>query len=249
MKKHIIANWKMNAPNELLPNILAKFAQLSDDARMAILDKNNIVICPPFTAIHHAYQLCQNRGFKIGAQDCHYETQGAYTGDISAGMLKESGAEFVLIGHSERRTYHSETDEICNKKVKRALEIGLIPILCIGETFAQKNNGETIAVLSRQLGQGLLAINLKKIIIAYEPIWAIGTGLSADIQEINHIHQQINAVMNQLNAQTNLQTTILYGGSVNANNAKEYCQSPYINGLLIGGASLKTEEFWQIISQ
>jgi len=219
MKSLIVANWKMN------PSSLAEAKKLFDEIR-----KTNAVICPPFIYIS-AFKYAN-----LGAQDCSWEEKGAYTGAVSPQMLKDLGAKYVIVGHSERRNHFNETDEMINKKLKAALKTGLIPILCIGEKKGE--NPET--VISRQLEEDLSGISekdLKEIIIAYEPVWAIGTGDFCEKPQAGKAREFIKGKLNN---------KVLYGGSVNSQIAKDYIDVGY-DGLLVGGASLNAEEFIKIV--
>jgi len=219
MKKIIIANWKCN------PATLAEAKKLFNKVK-----KTKAVICPPFL------YLSMFKGTELGAQDCHWEQSGAFTGEVSPLMLKDSGIRYVIIGHSERRIHFKETDEMINKKLKAALKNDLIPILCIGE-----KKGEIVEkVISSQLKKDLKGISkddLKKIIIAYEPVWAIGTG---DFCKPNKAKKALDFIKNKIN------TRILYGGSVNSKISKSYIDVGF-DGLLVGGASLDAQEFIKIV--
>ncbi|MFH1656343.1 MAG: triose-phosphate isomerase [Candidatus Nealsonbacteria bacterium] len=233
MKPLIIANWKMN------PQTLKEAKELFKLIERAIENIKEIetIVCPPFVYLS---ELKSNSNIKIGAQNCFYEEKGAFTGEISLAMLKDLGCQYVIVGHSERRKYFNETDEIINKKLKVILEVGLKPILCIGETQEQRDKGETEKVLKNQL-----EINLKNITIlnatlsiAYEPIWAIGTGNPCSSEDAKKALLFIKKIID---------VPVLYGGSVNKENTQEYIKKAGFNGLLVGGASLKADEFIQII--
>ena len=223
--KFIIGNWKMNGSKEEKESMLKSLKGLKT--------KNKVVLCLPFTL------LCgENHGITIGAQDVSNHDNGAYTGDISAKMLKDTGAEYVIVGHSERRLYHFETNEIVKQKATMAIKNGIIPIVCIGETMEEKNSGHTIAVIKKMLLESIP--DSGEYIVAYEPRWAIGTGLTPSESEI------VTAVKSVFDALPN-PMPILYGGSVNADNAQDIVSIPYVDGLLIGGASLKSDTFLPII--
>ncbi len=223
--KFIIGNWKMNGTKEEKDTM---FKELSKSKT-----KNKVVLCLPFTLISG-----ENHGISIGAQDVSNHDNGAYTGDISATMLKEASAQYVIVGHSERRLYHFETNEIVREKATIAIKNNIIPIICIGETMEEKNAGHTIAVIKKMLLESIPENG--EYIVAYEPRWAIGSGLTPTESEI------ITAVKTVFDALPN-PMPILYGGSVNANNAQRIVSIPYVDGLLIGGASLKSETFLPII--
>ncbi len=202
----------------------------------------DVIICPPFTSLSAVAEIIRNSRFKLGAQNMHWERNGAYTGEISGLFLKSLGCEYVIIGHSERRHIMGESDEMVNKKLKTALEIGLISIFCIGETEKEREEGRTEEVILHQLKEGLkdIASEVHKIIFAYEPVWAIGTGKTATPQQASEVHRFIRS-------QFNKPVTILYGGSVNAGNIDSLMAEKEIDGVLVGGASLKPEEFARII--
>ncbi|NTU75958.1 MAG: triose-phosphate isomerase [Anaerolineaceae bacterium] len=247
MRKPMIAgNWKMNKNVEqaraLVVELLPKMQQIKAVEQ---------VICPPATAIMAINSLLNGTGIGLGAQNLHWEASGAYTGEISASMIKEL-CEYVIIGHSERRAYFAETDETVNKKVKAALNAGLIPIVCVGETLVENEAGQTAEVVGRQILEGLKDIDLsvaEKIVIAYEPVWAIGTGKAATGVGANTvIAENIRVPLAKLFGKAVSESVrVLYGGSVNAANAAKFFSQPEIDGALVGGASLKAEDFLAII--
>lgn len=202
----------------------------------------DVIICPPFTSLQAVSEIIRNSRFKLGAQNMHWEKIGAYTGEISGLFLKSLGCEYVIIGHSERRHIMGENDEMINKKLKLALEIGLISIFCVGETEKEREENRTEEVILKQLKLGLEGIEneVHKIIFAYEPVWAIGTGKTATPQQASEVH-------NLIRKQFKKQVTILYGGSVNAGNIDSLMAEDEIDGVLVGGASLKPEDFARII--
>ena len=247
--KFIAGNWKMNSgffeAEELVKNLLAKESEID-------FDKKVVAICPPFTMSLLASNLMEESKIYLGAQNCHYEEKGAFTGEIAVPMLKEIGVVFIIIGHSERRTYFAETDEFINKKVKAIIAHGLNPILCIGETLEERESNKTFDVLDRQIRKGLDGIQKNEIIetltIAYEPVWAIGTGITANSEQIIEAHAFIRNLIAELyDKETAEEVLIQYGGSVNDKNAKEILNLPNVDGALVGGASLKVESFMQII--
>lgn len=204
-----------------------------------------IVLCPPFMSIVAVANLASGTKIKVGAQNLYWEPKGAFTGEISAEMVKEF-CDYVIIGHSERRTYFHETDDNVNKKVKAALQSDLIPIVCVGETLEENKSGKTAEVVRRQVIQGLSNIDPDKaasIVIAYEPVWAIGTGLASSPEDAQNVHKNfIRQVLSELfNKDTAERIRILYGGSVTAANANDFFAQPDIDGALVGGASLKAE--------
>jgi len=208
------------------------------------------VLCPPFISLAAVGELIKGSSIKLGAQNLYFEEKGAYTGEISPLMLTEL-CEFVIIGHSERRQYFNETDEIINKKVQATLRVGLTPILCIGERLEQNEAGLTAEVVTRQLRSALVGIDdLSKMIIAYEPVWAIGTGKAATGKQANKTIGLIRRTISKLYGERVAQDLrILYGGSVTADNATEFMQQPEIDGALVGGASLKADQFLSIVRQ
>ncbi|KKP43626.1 MAG: Triosephosphate isomerase [Parcubacteria group bacterium GW2011_GWA2_33_14] len=248
MKTLIVANWKMN------PSTKKEAKKLFDSVRKSTKGIKNIevVICPPFV------YLSLFSGLKLGAQNVFYlsadrqvKKSGAFTGEVSPLMLKDLGVEYVIIGHSESRKYLNETDEVINKKIKESLLIGLKPILCVGETDEEKNSGKKLEVLEVQITQalkGVMKSEAKNIVIAYEPVWAIGTGNNCSVDEtmssILLIRKIISKLYNREIADT---TKIIYGGSVDSKNTNSYITQTGVNGLLVGGASLNAEEFIEII--
>jgi triosephosphate isomerase len=203
------------------------------------------VLCPPYLAIPALAEMLAGSGIGLGAQNLHWEEKGAFTGEVSPGMVKEF-CSYVIIGHSERRTYFGETDESVNKRLHAALKGGLLPIVCVGETLQQYEAGSTSEVVRRQISVGLAGIDSPtKIVVAYEPVWAIGTGKASSGENANFVHQQVirPALSELFEAQNAEAIRILYGGSVTAANAAEFFAYPDIDGALVGGASLKPDEF------
>ena len=247
MRRKIIAgNWKMNK----LPNETISFFE--EITPLVAKTENEIVICAPYTDLFYAILSAQDTNIKIGAQNMHWEEKGAYTGEISPQMLKSIGVEYVIIGHSERRQYFAETDETVNKKVKAAHNVGLKPIVCIGETLKQRETGIVKDVITGQVRLGLKDLTKDQIestIVAYEPIWAIGTGKTATKEESNEtikwIRKEISAMYGNESAN---KVIIQYGGSIKPENAKELFEMSDIDGGLVGGASLKPDEFAQIVN-
>ena len=248
MRKKIVAgNWKMNQ------DYAAGIALFSEIVNMVRDEKKGdqiAIICSPYI---HLNSLAKLGGdvVKIGAQNCHQNDSGAFTGEISAGMIKSVGCEYVIIGHSERRQYFAESNELLAAKTVKALENGLSPIFCIGETLDERNNGSYFDVLKNQLEEGvfnLSAADFAKVVIAYEPVWAIGTGLTATSDQAQEVHAYIRQeIAAKYSAEVADQTTILYGGSCNAKNAAELFAQADIDGGLIGGASLKSRDFVDIV--
>ena len=246
-KKIIAANWKMNKDvNETSEFISAFQKQMENYDCQA-----EVVICPPFIALHVAAKLLQGSELKLGAQNLHYENDGAYTGEISAKMLKSLGVTYVVVGHSERRQYFSETDEVVAKKVKKALTSDLKVILCVGETLSERDGGVTEKVLERQVKAalgGLSEQELSALVIAYEPIWAIGTGRNATPQQAEEAHAFIRSTVAKIfNKDAASALTIQYGGSVKPDNAAQLLSEPDVDGALVGGASLSADSFAKIV--
>ncbi|MGG3466995.1 triose-phosphate isomerase [Neobacillus pocheonensis] len=238
---YIIANWKMN---KTLAETAEFFQQINSSQDVAV------VVCPPTQLLYPAHLFIQQskKTIGLGGQNVHWAEKGAYTGETSTSMLKDVGCEYVIIGHSERRQYANEDDELVNRKVKQALNDGLTPIVCIGETLGQKNSLQTEHVLSTQLLGALKGIDSSKFIIAYEPVWAIGTGQSATAELAQQTHAYIRTVLKQILGEKADNISILYGGSANESNAAEYSAMPDIDGVLVGGASLNAQSFDGIIN-
>ena len=246
MRKKIVAgNWKMN-------KTASEAAALIDGIKQEVagITQVDVVVCPPFTDLKAAAAACAGSNVKLGAQNVHWEASGAYTGEISAAMLKDLGVEYVIIGHSERRQYFGETDATVNARTKAALAAGLIPIVCVGETLAERDAGNMEAVVVRQTKAGLdgLGGDLAKVVIAYEPVWAIGTGRTATPAQAQEVHALIRRTLKDLADDHVAQSVrIQYGGSVKPSNAKELFHQPDIDGGLIGGASLEAGSFMDIV--
>ncbi len=247
MRKRIVAgNWKMNMlPNEAI-HFIEELTPLVKDT------KNEVILCVPYTDLFYAILTAQNTNIKIGAQNMHFEDKGAYTGEVSGEMLKSINVEYVIIGHSERRQYFNETDETVNKKIKSAFKYGLKPIVCVGETLEQREEGIAEEVITKQTELALAGLSdeqVKNTIIAYEPIWAIGTGKTATKEDANNsiraIRNKIAKIYGQIIADS---VIIQYGGSVKSSNAKELFEMSDIDGALVGGASLKADEFSKIVN-
>ena len=247
MRRKVIAgNWKMNMlPNETI-DFIQELTPLVKDT------KNEVILCVPYIDLFYALLHVQDTNIKIGAQNMHWEEKGAYTGEISGRMLKSIGVEYVIIGHSERRQYFAETDETVNKKIKSALANGLKPIVCVGETLEQREAGQTEQIVTSQIEKAfkdIPASSLEQIIIAYEPIWAIGTGKTATKEDANTTIMQIRKKLAEIYGQNEADGVIIqYGGSVKSSNAKELFEMSDIDGGLVGGASLKADEFSKIVN-
>ena len=247
MREKIIAgNWKMN----MLPNEAIDF--ITGLTPCANQTKHTVILCVPYTDLFYSLLTAQETNIHIDAQNVHWAEKGAFTGEVSAQMLSSIRTEYVIIGHSERRQYFSETDEIVNQKIKIALENSLKPIVCVGETLEQKEQGETEKIITKQVELALEGLNeeqVKQIIIAYEPIWAIGTGKTATSADANNSIKAIRNKIKELYGEAISENiSILYGGSVKSSNAKELFETSDIDGALIGGASLKLDEFEKIIN-
>ena len=246
LRKAVIAgNWKMNKTPAEAKVLIEEIAPL---VKNAVCD---VVVCVPYVDLCTALETTKGTNIHVGAENCHWEPSGAYTGEISAPMLKAMGVEYVIIGHSERRTYFGETDVTVNKRVRAALDNGLKVILCVGEYLEQREQGITAELVAMQvkiaLG-GVSAEELKNIIIAYEPVWAIGTGLTATADQAEEVCTQIRATLASLYCEDCANAvTIQYGGSMNAKNAKELLSKENVDGGLIGGASLKAPDFAAIV--
>ena len=247
MRRKVIAgNWKMN----MLPNEAMKF--IDELAPYAEDTEAEVILCVPYTDLFYSLLAAQKTKIKIGAQNMHYKEKGAYTGEVSAQMLKCINVEYVIIGHSERREYFEETDETVNKKIKAAFRTGLKPIVCVGETLNQKEEGKATEVITTQTRlalEGLTNEQVEHTIIAYEPIWAIGTGKTATAEDANNSIKEIRQeIAKNYGQETANRVIIQYGGSVKAVNAKELFSMSDIDGALVGGASLNVEEFSKIIN-
>jgi len=246
MRKPIIAgNWKMHKTPSQTVSLINELKPLVKDAQV------EVVVCPPFVCLPAAKEALMGSNIKLGAQNMHWEEQGAFTGEVAPGMLKELDVEYVIIGHSERRQYFGETDEMVNKKVLSAVAHNLIPIICVGETLEQREQGITEEVVDKQTRAALEGLNADvahRVVIAYEPIWAIGTGKTASSNDANEVIGYIRKVVGEvLGSQAAQQMRILYGGSVKPENAAELMGMPEIDGALVGGASLKAQDFAKIV--
>jgi triosephosphate isomerase len=243
----LAGNWKMNMTATQARELASKLIPLVS----AVKDRD-IVLGPPFTALSAVADTIKGTNISLSAQNLHGEDKGAFTGEISADMLLDSGCKYVIIGHSERRQYFGETDETVNKKVKQALNKGLLPILCVGETLAERESGKLNDIISRQVTGGLKDVSaedMKKVVIAYEPVWAIGTGKTATPEQANEVHALIRQRVKALyTADIAECLRIQYGGSVTPENVSTLMAMPDIDGALVGGASLKPESFAALIN-
>ena len=247
MRKTIIAgNWKMNKTAAEGKAFVEAFKPLVAD-----ISDVDIVVCPVFTALNAVVEAAAGSNVKVGAQNIHWAESGAFTGEISAEMLKETGVDYVIIGHSERRQYFGETDETVNKRLKAALAAGLTPMVCIGELLEERESGSTEAVLETQLKGGLAGLSneeMEKIVVAYEPVWAIGTGKTATPEMAEETHAYVRSVITEMfGAATSDKIRIQYGGSMKPANSADLVAMENIDGGLVGGASLEPELFAELI--
>ena len=249
MRKKIIAgNWKMNME-------LSEGMNFADTINKYLINKPHeeatVILCPPFTHLASISEILKNGNISVGAQNCASEALGAFTGEVSAAMIKSTGAEYVIIGHSERRTYYGEDDNLLNKKTLLALSSGLKVIFCCGEILKEREENKHFEVVKRQVEKGLFNLSIEQmsnIIIAYEPVWAIGTGLTATPEQAQEMHAYIRKlIIEKYGYKIGDNLSILYGGSCKPSNAGEIFSKPDVDGGLIGGASLKTEDFIGII--
>lgn len=249
MRRFLIAgNWKMHngpaATRSLLTDLKEELADIPDDF--------DVLVCPPYVSLPEAVEtIGDGYGVSVGAQNLYYEEEGAYTGEVTAGMLKEVGCTYVIIGHSERRQYFAETDKTVNQKVLKAVEKGLRPVVCVGESLQQRKAGEHVKLVRKQVEAALNGVDgssAAEVVIAYEPIWAIGTGETATPEQAQEMHEMIREVLADLySRETADDIRILYGGSMKPHNAEELLGQPDVDGGLIGGASLKAGSFADII--
>ena len=247
MRKPLIAgNWKMYKTSDQAVKLSAGLKGSLKDFTAA-----DVVLCPPFTVLNTVYNVINDTDIQLGAQDLFWEKEGAFTGEISPIMLKDCGCEFVIIGHSERRKYFHETDETINKKIKASLEVGLKPIVCVGETLEEREADKTIEVIKTQLTGCFAGLNIEDMLnvtIAYEPVWAIGTGKNATAAQAEEVHKFIRTWIVEKFSQGVANTVrILYGGSVKPANTKELMSQEDVDGALVGGASLEVSSFTDII--
>src|SRR5437764_1888747 len=242
----IAGNWKMfKTVHEAVVFVKELRSMVKDIADV------EIVVGPPFTAIHAAAEAARNTNIGIAGQDLHWEREGAFTGEVSASMVKEAGAEYVIVGHSERRRLFGDTDAIVNRKTSAAIGAGLTPIVCIGETLEERERNETLAILDRQIKDGLDQISgaqLSELVIAYEPVWAIGTGRTATSAQAGEAHAHIRTRLRQwFGGDAAERCRVIYGGSVKPDNIRELIGEPHVDGALVGGASLDVKSFADIV--
>lgn len=242
MRKLAAGNWKMNGTAASLDEV----AHLLSAHPAPACD---MLLCPPATLLSRMADLARGTALAVGGQDCHAKTSGAHTGDISAAMLRDAGASHVILGHSERRTDHGETDAQVLAKAEAAITAGLIAVICIGETEAERDAGRTLDVIGTQLhGSVPAAASAAQLVIAYEPVWAIGTGRTPTIAEIAEVHAFLRARLTARIGEAAAATRLLYGGSVKPSNAAEIFAVPHVDGALVGGASLKAADFGAIVA-
>jgi triosephosphate isomerase len=249
MRKPFVAgNWKMNTDSNSSVQLAKRVVAGSNELASVSV---TVAVCPPFVYLQSVAKAVSASHVAVGAQDVYYEAKGAFTGEVSPAMLKDIGCTYVLCGHSERRHVIGETDELVNRKLIAALGGGLLPILCVGELLAERDASQTENVVSRHLKQGLAGLTAEKVsavTIAYEPVWAIGTGRTATPQQAQEVHDFIRESLGQMyDAELADEIRILYGGSVKPNNSAELMSQPDVDGLLVGGASLKADDFLAIV--
>ncbi|MFH2034836.1 MAG: triose-phosphate isomerase [Candidatus Zixiibacteriota bacterium] len=244
--KIIAGNWKMNMTNIEAATLSRRLVETVGE-----VEAPRVLICPPFTALSDVSQIIKGSKIFLGAQNMYYAESGAFTGEISPSMLLTTGASYIILGHSERREYFSETDETVNKKVRLALKKGLLPIVCVGEKLSDRENGKTEEVVGKQVDgslNGLNADEIRKAVVAYEPVWAIGTGKTATPEMAQETHAFIRSRLKSKYGEVADTIPLLYGGSVNGDNARELLSQTDIDGALVGGASLKIEDFTKIVN-
>ena len=250
MRQKIVAgNWKMNLDYNEGLSIFSEIINMVNDE---VTGRQSVIVCCPYTYLHSLSQLAKNQPkVSVGAQNCHQEDAGAYTGEISARMIKSVGAEYVILGHSERRQHFGETNLVLSQKTNAVLSNDLIPIFCVGETLEERESGQFFDVIKSQISEGLFHLDAQQfgqVVLAYEPVWAIGTGKTATAAQAQEIHAFIRKeIADQFGQSVADKTTILYGGSCNPKNAKELFSQPDIDGGLIGGASLKSRDFVDVV--
>jgi triosephosphate isomerase len=239
----VAGNWKMNGTTAALSEVRLLVEMLT-----GVVLACDVMICPPATLLATVAQLLKSSTLSLGGQDCHARPSGAYTGDVSAEMVKDAGASAVIVGHSERRANHGETDAVVRAKAQAAHRAGLTAILCIGETLEERRSGKTLSVVSRQL-EGSLPQGAEPAmtVIAYEPVWAIGSGLTASVAEVVEVHRHIRQELTRLGVGRGAEVRILYGGSVKPSNAADLLKVGDVNGALVGGASLRAADFIGIV--
>ncbi len=246
MRKPLMAgNWKMN---KTIPEAVAMVKELK--GKIAGVKDVDVLLCPVFTALYPVANEVKGSNINVGAQDLFWEDKGAFTGEVAANMIVDAGCSYVIIGHSERRQYFGETNETVNKKIKAALKAGLIPVVCVGETLKEREDNVTFKVIEAQVREGIKDLSkeeAEKVVIAYEPVWAIGTGKTATPDQAQEVHAFIRKVYGEMYGSAADNTRILYGGSVKPSNVSELMKKEDIDGGLVGGASLKAEDFEALV--
>ncbi len=249
MRNPLIAgNWKMNKTS-------SRAEELARSLRDKLRNRSHadIVVCPPFTSLEGVYKIVEGSNIALGAQNLYWEEEGAYTGEVSAPMIKEAGCRYVIIGHSERRQYFGESNQTVNRKVKAALKFDLVPIVCVGERLEEREEGKTFTVVEGHVKEGLTGLTkeeMLKIIVAYEPVWAIGTGKTATPQQANEVHGYIRKLLTDIyGEEVSSRIRILYGGSVKPDSISGLMAETDIDGALVGGASLQADSFVEIIQR
>lgn len=242
----IAGNWKMNTTIHQGAELVIKLREL-----LKGIDTADVVLAPPFTSLHHLSHLVADSPIKLAGQNFFWEKNGAYTGEISAEMLVSAGCQYVIIGHSERRTYFKESDEEVNRKALAALKSGLRPIICVGESLEERERGKTVKRVSSQLQNGLAGVSgsaIREVTVAYEPVWAIGTGRTASPEQAEEVHNSLRDLLYEMYGPDAVRDVrIIYGGSVKPDNIDSLMAQPNIDGALVGGASLKAEDFARIV--
>ena len=242
-QKIVAGNWKMNGSKESIVSLINGLLVMGDSG-------SEVVVAPSFPYLSQVNDLINSSGIVLAAQNISHEVKGAYTGEVSVSMMGDFGVKYVLLGHSERRSLYDETDEVVASKVKTVLDFGLVPMLCIGETLMQRESGKTFDVCERQIQAVIDTVGIaafERLVIAYEPVWAIGTGLSASAEQAQEVHQSIRAFLARSSESVSQKIQILYGGSVKASTSSALFEMPDVDGALVGGASLDAKEFIAIV--
>lgn len=241
MTKWVVGNWKMHGGAAMAGELVRAVAAAAAQSRA------EVVVCPPYVLLSHVAQLVSGSAVKLGAQDCHPQAEGAHTGDVSAPMLKEAGCRYVIVGHSERRSAYGESDGLVRHKAAIAQSEGLTPIICVGETLAQREQGVAEALVGQQVRDSIPE-GKGNFLLAYEPVWAIGSGKTPTVDDIEQMHRHIVSVASERTGRAPEAMAVLYGGSVKAANAASIMAAAAVSGVLVGGASLKADEFCGIIA-